>query len=139
MKDETFDYIYELITSNENDIEWWDYKGFRKLAGYIDNLNLSAVTRLLKDSRTWHPDFQFILAESFLKSSVDNALELYCKIFVEMDNMDHSEYMGSILENLEETDLPKKLFALYLEKMNAIKSYEKKQIEGGRIIPLNRK
>jgi hypothetical protein len=126
MKDKTFDYIYELITTNENDIEWWEYKGFVKLTGYIDNLNSLAITRLFKDSRTWHPDFQFILAESLWKSSVENAIELYCKIFVEMDSLDNSKYMSSILENLEETYMPKELFAKYLEKTKAINSLEKK-------------
>jgi hypothetical protein len=138
MKDETFDYIYELITTNENDIEWWEHKGYVKLSGYIDNLNSQAIIRLMKDSRTWHPDFQFILAESLWKSSVDNAIELYCKIFVEMDSWENSEYMSSVLENLEETDLPKELFAHYLEKMKTINSFQKKQRDGGKIIPLNK-
>jgi len=42
------------------------------------------------------------------------------------------------LENLEETDLPKELFAHYLEKMKTINSFQKKQRDGGKIIPLNK-
>ncbi|WP_308990391.1 hypothetical protein QLS71_002765 [Mariniflexile litorale] len=136
MKDASFDYIYEIVTSHEDDFEWWENIGYFKLSTYLNNLNVKAIKNLISDSKSWHSDFIFILAEGLIQSNIENALEEYVKLFIEMKNLDHASYMGSILENTKEDDIPKKLYLRLKKKMVVVTKYERGQNENGKIIKL---
>jgi hypothetical protein len=91
MNEETYDYIYDFLFFNDEECEWWDYEGYCKLRGYLENLNEKALNTLLDYSKTWSPSMRFNFAEAIIETSIESSIEIYCKIFLgmEIDNLAH--------------------------------------------------
>lgn len=136
MKDPSFDYIYDLVTSYEDDYVWWENVGILKLTNYLNNLNDTATYRLLKDSKSWHSSFRVILAKALIESEFENSYEEFVKIFLEIENIDEADYLGSYLEYTEETDISENLFIMLKAKMEIIEKHKKRESEKGKIINL---
>ncbi|WP_117882286.1 hypothetical protein [Aureibaculum luteum] len=129
MKKQTFDYIYDLLYFHDDDIEWWEYEGYEKLRGYLDNLNSNAIETLLGYSETWEPSIRLNLAEALIMTKVEGAFEEYCKVFINMEIIQLAHYMSSKLEYIEPNDLKESLYQKYLDKMVEIVNYEKTEEE----------
>ena len=154
MDKESFDYIYDLLFFNDEEGEWWDYEGYHKLRGYLENLNENALCTLLEYSKTWSASMRFNFAEAIIETSIESSIEIYCenvvkfvseiysKIFLgmEIDNLAHC--MSGKLEYTESSDLEPELYRQLLKKMKKIEKYGLKMNEelkqGGRVIKLRK-
>jgi len=143
MKEETFDYIYDLLFFNDEEGDWWDFEGYDKLRNYLDLLNELALEALLKFSKSWSPSIRFNLAEAIYESKIERSLEMYCEIFIGMELDDLAHCMSGKLEFTESTDLSPEMYRQFREKMKEIEKYDNEMREelkeNGKIIHLGKR
>ena len=142
MDEKTFDYIYDLLFFKDEEYEWWEHEGYYKLGGYLENLNEVALKTLINFSESWSPSIRFHLAEAIIETGIKSSFEIYCKIFIAMEDDDSAHWMSGRLEYTEPADLNPEMWQEFQDKMAEMEKYDTKKQEElndkGKIIQLNR-
>ena len=116
MNKKSFDYIYDLLFLYDEEDYWLECKGFGQLQGYLENLNEEAFKALIGFSESWSHSFRLNIAEVIIESSIESNFEIYCKMFIAMEDESSAHWMSGRLEDTGPADFKSRNIATVSRK-----------------------
>ena len=126
MNKKSFDYIYDLLFLYDEEDYWLECKGFGQLQGYLENLNDAAFKALIDFSKSWSHSFRLNLAEVIIESNIESSFEIYCKMFIEMEDDNAAHWMSGRVECTDPSDLDPAIRQQFQDKMVKAEKYDEK-------------